>query len=99
MQQTVRCERVSGALSFEVVVKAVLGGTGVHVALHLRGTILGKAVLVGQVRRGFDGVVMWSTRIELERTVNDLDLVLERELLECILEAALTEIAPRTHDV
>ena len=63
MQETVRRERVSGALALEVVLKAVLGGAGFHLTLHLPGTFLGKAVLAGQVRRGFDGVVMWSTRI------------------------------------
>ena len=99
VQQLVREGRVAADALGEVVLEALLSGHLLdpgHVRPHL---LDGRAVLRGQGRERLVGLALRDARVELEGPPDDLDLVAVGEPLECGLQPALADVAPRTDDV
>src|SRR5207249_3721956 len=70
-----------------------------HLPLGLAGLLQAHPVLAGQRldrRRGHPGR---RRRVQLERAVDDLDLIAVGETLQRLLKVPLAEIAPWAHDV
>src|SRR5690242_9322528 len=99
LQQPVRVPGVAAPQVLHAEGQPGLGRTPFHLPLRLAGLLQAQPVLAGQRldrRRGHPGR---RRRVQLERAVDDLDLVAVREMLQRLLEIPLAEVAPRAHDV
>ena len=90
-----------GASSLDVETEGQpLSGGGVGDALmHFPGAFDGDPVLLGEAGRAVTLTLGWRRRIELEASPGDVHIVRMLKLSEGSLEAALTDVAPRTRNI
>jgi hypothetical protein len=99
VQQFVGEQGVAADAVGQVVVQP-LGRGDLLDAGHVRPHRLDTGAVLGR-QRGESRVrlALGNARVELEGAPDHLDLVAVRELLECALQSALADVAPRAHDV
>ncbi len=89
----------ASSLDVETEGQSLTGGGIRHALVHLLGALDGDSVLLGEPGRAVALTLGWRGRIELEASPADVHIVRMLELSERSLEAALTDVAPRTSNI